>query len=93
MVCPDFQPIRVSEEPVCIYPFRQNPVFTSLRLRSPAHVVPPLFAALVKLLNASDSGQAAGSNDVKKVTAEAFDPCIWHVDLSTAGGGGGGWGG
>jgi hypothetical protein len=30
-----FQPIRVSEEPVCIYLFRQNPVFTSLHLRSP----------------------------------------------------------
>ncbi len=37
-----FQPIRVSEEPVCIYFFRQNPVFTSLYLRSPVHVVPPL---------------------------------------------------
>jgi hypothetical protein len=33
---PDF-----SEEPVCIYHFRQNPVFTSLHLRSPVHVVPP----------------------------------------------------
>jgi hypothetical protein len=25
VVFPDFQPIRVSEEPVCIYLFRQNP--------------------------------------------------------------------
>ncbi len=32
---------RVSEEPVHIYLFRQNPVFTSLHLRSPVHVVPP----------------------------------------------------
>ncbi len=33
--------MRVSEEPVCIYFFRENPVFTSLHLRSPVHVVPP----------------------------------------------------
>ncbi len=38
----DFQPVRVSEEPVFIYFFRQNPVFTSLQLSSPVHVVPPL---------------------------------------------------
>ncbi len=42
MVFPDFQPMRVSEEPVCIDLFRQNPVFTFLHLRSPVHVVPPL---------------------------------------------------
>jgi hypothetical protein len=41
---PDFQPIRVSEDPVCIYLFRQKPVFTSLHLRSPVHVVPPQFS-------------------------------------------------
>ncbi len=46
MVCPDFQPKRVPEEPVCIYLFRQNPVFTSLHLKSPVHVVPPLKSAL-----------------------------------------------
>ncbi len=41
MVFPDCQPMRVSEEPVCINLFRQNRVFTSLHLRSPVHVVPP----------------------------------------------------
>ncbi len=41
---PDFQPTRVSEEQVCIHLFRQNPVFTSVHLRSPVHVVPPLSA-------------------------------------------------
>jgi hypothetical protein len=30
--------MRVPEEPVCIDLFRQNPVFTSLRLKSPVHV-------------------------------------------------------
>ncbi len=35
VICPDFQPMRVSEEPVCIDIFRQNPVFTSLHLKSP----------------------------------------------------------
>ncbi len=44
---PDFQPTRVSEEQVCIYLFRQNPVFTSVHLRSPVHVVPPLSAILL----------------------------------------------
>ncbi len=34
---PDYQPMRLSEEPVCIYVF-----FTSLHLRSPVHVVPHL---------------------------------------------------
>ncbi len=38
--------MRVSEEPVCIYLFRQNPVYTSLHLRSPIHVVPPVVRAL-----------------------------------------------
>ncbi len=41
VVLPDFQPIRVSEEPVSINLFRQNPVFTSLHLRSPVLVLPP----------------------------------------------------
>jgi hypothetical protein len=42
VVWPDFQPMRVPEEPVCIDLFRQNPVFTSLHLKYPVHVVPPL---------------------------------------------------
>jgi hypothetical protein len=36
------QPMRVPEKPVCIYLFRQNPVFTSLHLQYPVHVVPSL---------------------------------------------------
>ncbi len=39
MVWPDFQPMRVPEEPVFIFLFRKNPVFTSLRLKSPVRVV------------------------------------------------------
>jgi hypothetical protein len=35
---PDFQPMRVPEEPVCVHLFRQKPVFTSLHLKSPVHV-------------------------------------------------------
>jgi hypothetical protein len=38
--------MRVPEELVCIYLFRQNPVFTSLHFKSPVHVVPPLSAAI-----------------------------------------------
>jgi hypothetical protein len=44
MVRPDFQPMRVPEEPVCIDLFRLNPVFTSLHLKSPVHVVPTLYS-------------------------------------------------
>jgi hypothetical protein len=33
--------MRVPEEPVCIDIFRQNPVFTSLHLKYPVHVVLP----------------------------------------------------
>jgi hypothetical protein len=41
VVWPDFQPIRVPEEPVCIDLFWQNQVFTSLHLKYPVHVIPP----------------------------------------------------
>jgi hypothetical protein len=36
--------MRVPEEPVRIHLFRKNPVFTSLHLKYPVHVVPPLAA-------------------------------------------------
>ncbi len=42
VVWPDIQPMRVSKEPVCIDLFRQKPVFTSLHLKYPVHVVQPL---------------------------------------------------
>jgi hypothetical protein len=38
--------MRVPEEPVCIHLFRQNPVFTSLHLKSPVHVVPFLYCTV-----------------------------------------------
>jgi hypothetical protein len=37
VVSPDIQPMRVSEELVCVYLFKKKPVFTS-HLRSPVHV-------------------------------------------------------
>ncbi len=46
VVFPDFQQIKVSEEPVCIHLFQQNLVFTSLHLRSSIHVEPPLVNCL-----------------------------------------------
>ncbi len=42
VVWPDFQPMRVPEEPVYIDLFRKNPVFSSLHLKYHVHVVPPL---------------------------------------------------
>jgi hypothetical protein len=41
VVWPDFQRMRVPEELDCIDLFRQNPVFTSLHLKYPVHVVSP----------------------------------------------------
>ncbi len=41
VVWPDFHPMRVQEEPVCIHLFRQNPVLTSLHLKSPVRIAPP----------------------------------------------------
>ncbi len=41
LVWPDFQPMRAPQEPVGNEIFRQSPVFTSLHLKSPVHVVPP----------------------------------------------------
>jgi len=38
----DIQPMRASKEPDCVDIFRQNSAFTSLHLRSPVHVVPPM---------------------------------------------------
>ncbi len=44
VVWSDFQPMRVPVEPVCHDLFRQNPVFTSLHLKSPVRVVQPLMS-------------------------------------------------
>jgi hypothetical protein len=44
VVWPDFQPMRGPEKPVCILIFGQNPFLTSLHLKSPVHVVPPLYS-------------------------------------------------
>ncbi len=44
----DFQPMRVSEEPVCIFLFRQNPVFTFLWLRSPQSIATLLPSGLIE---------------------------------------------
>ncbi len=59
MVRPDFQPMRVPEEPVCIDLFRQNPVFTSLHLKYPVHVVPLLEIEVV-------AGENGGFRGIKE---------------------------
>jgi hypothetical protein len=43
----------VPEEPVCIDLFRQNPVLTSLHLKHPVHVLPPLVPLSRKKLGTS----------------------------------------
>jgi hypothetical protein len=59
VVFPDFQPMRVSEETVCIYLFRQNPVLTSLHVRSPVHVVPPQGTGIIFVLGDLRGGEGA----------------------------------
>ncbi len=41
--------MKVSEEPVCVHLFRQKSVFTSLHLKSPVHVVPPLSSVFCQM--------------------------------------------
>jgi hypothetical protein len=59
--------MRVPEEPVCVHLFRQNPVFTSLHLKSPVHVhrlwgaVGPLRLQLIFLLLTSGYWPPSGS--------------------------------
>jgi hypothetical protein len=57
---PDFQPMKVSEKPVCIYLFRHNTVFTSLRMRSPVRVVPLQGMGCGKKMGASELRDTAG---------------------------------
>ncbi len=56
MVRPDFQPMSVPEEPVCVDLFRQNPVLTFLHLKYPVHIVPLQGASLI-----GDTGNSATS--------------------------------
>jgi hypothetical protein len=55
--------MKVSEESVCIYPFRQNPVFTFLHLRSPAHVLPPLEGIIQAVVAGGGGGGGGGYLD------------------------------
>jgi hypothetical protein len=50
VVWPDFQPMRVPEEPVCIDLFWQKPVITSLHLKYPVLVAPPLSTSCIMLV-------------------------------------------
>jgi hypothetical protein len=67
VVWPDFQPMRVPEEPVCVHLFRQKPVFTSLHLKSPVHVhrlsSPTTLSVYTSLYNISSSSK----DDVKSL--------------------------
>ncbi len=79
LVWPDFQPMRVTEEPVWIHLFRQNPVFNSLHLKSPVHVLPPLktggavstTATMLATLAPPDKSQEDGAALVEAAEATA----------------------
>ncbi len=64
--------MRVSEEPVYIYLFRQSPVFTSLHLRSPVHVVPPQISSQWE----SHKNRFAFISSGK---VQFLPPCIWDL--------------
>ncbi len=72
VVRPDFQPMRVPEEPVCINLFRKNPVFTFLHLKSPVHVVPP---------QASVSDLVAGGREGVKTTENKMHCSVKRYSL------------
>ncbi len=64
--------MRVPEEPVCIYLFRKNPVFTYLHLKSPLHVVPAL------------SGTYFRETFAKKIKFSCKSAIIsWHLNMFT----------
>jgi hypothetical protein len=90
VVRPDFQPMRVPEEPVCIHLFRQNPVFTSLHLKSPVHVVPPLWWTGIDCdgWKAVDSGKSGGqwliavaNSNLERWIAADTGGMTWMEDL------------
>jgi hypothetical protein len=64
--------MRVPEEPVCIDIFRQNPVFTSLHLKSPVHVhrlcscPPPLHETLLIVVFAYEYDEFHNSSDTQR---------------------------
>jgi hypothetical protein len=65
--------MRVSEEAVFMDIFRKNPVFTSLHLRSPVHVVPPL-SHIYKYVPVYDIMADTQSTYVYRVQS-----CVWRL--------------
>jgi hypothetical protein len=71
VVFPDFYSVGVSEEQVCIDPFRQNPVFTSLHLGSPVHTA--LVTEDFKEFKMYRKGKTSEKRDIKILS---FQICV-----------------
>jgi hypothetical protein len=71
--------MRVPEEPVCIDLFRQNPVFTSLHLKYPVRVVPPL------IVTADTETMMQGVQNGAKCTLTLAELPYWLSSHSWAG--------
>ncbi len=72
VVWPDFQPMRVPEEPVCIQFCWQNLDFTSLHFKSPIHVVPPLISSQWESRKNRFAFVSFGK-------IQFLPPCIWDL--------------
>ncbi len=69
--------MRVPEEPVCVHLLRQNPVFTSLHLKYPVHVVPPPFMSYrLCIYGISTYMQSVVNTDVNKRDRD-FKNLVW----------------
>ncbi len=89
VVWPDFQPIKIPEEPVSIHLFRKNPVFTSFHLKSPVHVVPPqVWPIAVSLLSKTGFGRLGRGQSSSRLSAPSiatlppFGPIKGHNGFS-----------
>ncbi len=89
MVFQDFQPIRVSEEKICIYLFRQNLVFTSLQLRSPVRVIPYRLSSVadlgclsrIRLFSILDLGSEMFPSRIRIKEFKYFNPKKWLLSF------------
>ncbi len=96
VVWPDFQPMRVPEEPLCIDLFRQN--LTCLHLKYPIYVVPESVATLLPFSPIEgqkwfDQISSQWESQKNRFALNYFGkiqflpPCIWNLPfMSTASG-------
>jgi hypothetical protein len=72
--------MRVSLEPVCIDLFRLNPVFTSLNLKTPVYVVPPVNLKVVSSIGETETRRANSIEEAQAfITVVSFGPTMEYL--------------